>query len=222
MGKKNLFLGISAVACGLFGIAICMSSLAFERVGDINRALGIKADMIDGDGGYEKKFDTQEELFAYGETHNIQMQEEGSVLLRNINNALPLANNERKVTLFGNTSVHDIFHGAAGGAANAGVSLYDSLTNAGFSVNKTVYDKIASLNLKPGNSKIAEAPASTYTLADLGDYKDVAIVVIGRYAGEANDFDVEDSYGVPELSFHQDEKEMQTTKELRLREQSKP
>lgn len=207
MKKRNLFKGISAVACGLFGIAICMTSLAFERTGDINRALGIKADLIEGD-GYAKKFATADELNEYAEKHTIQMEEEGSVLPRNVHNALPLKGNERKVTLFGNTSVHDIFHGSAGGAANDGYSLYDSLTEAGFSVNKTVYDKIAALNLSPGNSNIAEAPASVYELDDLGDYKDVAIVVIGRYAGEANDFDVNDSYGVPELSFHQVERDM--------------
>lgn len=208
MKKANLFKGISAIACSLFGVAICMSALAFEREGDINRFLGIKADLIDGDDGYQKKFSSETELYTFEEKHNVQMEEEGSVLLRNVNHALPLSEGERKVTLFGNTSVHDIFHGSAGGAANKGISLHDSLVEAGFSVNDTVYNKVKDLDLIPTNSNIAEAPASVYSTADLGDYKDVAIVVIGRYAGEANDFDVNDSYGVPELSFHQSEKEM--------------
>ncbi len=208
MKKVNLFKGISAIACSLLGVAICMSSLAYEREGDINRFLGIKADLIDGDDGYQKKFASEDELYAFEERHNVQMEEEGSVLLRNVNQALPLKESERKVTLFGNTSVHDIFHGSAGGAANKGISLHDSLVEAGFSVNETVYEKIKNLELTPSNSNIAEAPATTYSMSDLGDYKDVAIVVIGRYAGEANDFDVVDSYGVPELSFHQSEKEM--------------
>lgn len=187
-----------------------MSVLAYQREGDINIQLGIK---VDGPESSEKEvypssYSSVEEMRTAEETYMIQTEEEGSVLLRNQLRALPLSSTQRHVTLFGNASVNPAYHGGSGGPANTGVDLKTALEGEGFSINQTVYDKIAAQNVVRGNSNIGEVDASIYKQADFVGFKDVAIVTICRYGGEQNDMDVSDSFGVKELSLHDSEKAM--------------
>jgi beta-glucosidase len=205
MKKSLLFKGLSATFCSLLAVCSFMSVLAYQREGDINLFLGIKAGSKDSTGSdYASKEAMQKDEEAYF----LQTEAEGSVLLKNKNAALPLAKDSLKVTLFGNAAVNPVYHGASGGPANTGTNLKDALAENGFSVNETVYDKIKAQNAVRGNSNIAEVDASIYDSNDYAGYKDAAIVVLARYGGEANDMDTIDSYGVPELSFHDAEKAM--------------
>ena len=201
--KRALFGGLTALGGSLLAICLFMSNLAFDREGDVNRVLGIKGSTSDTSDEYK----TKEEMLAAEKEYMIQTVEEGSVLLRNEKDALPLAGGEH-VTLFGNASVNSVFHGASGGPSNSGTTLLDALNEEGFSVNPTVYQKIQNQKVTRGDSNIGEVDASIYDKNDFTGYTDAAIVVLSRYGGEANDMDVKDSFGVPELSFHEAEKEM--------------
>ena len=126
--------------------------------------------------------------------------EEGMVLLKNENNALPLAEGA-KVSIFGRNSV-DLVYGGSGSAAPTQTvpckTVYDSLEAAGFSCNnalKTFYEKQTKRSANPkmehGDSipllKTGETPIANYTADVTGSYsqyKDAALVVFSRIAGE--------------------------------------
>ena len=222
MKKKNVFKGVGTTFLSLLPITLFMSSLAFDREADVDRFFNITAGSGEG-----SKYASKEDMYKAENEYFIQTQEEGSVLLTNKNNALPLSNAEkRRVTLFGAASVDSIYHGASGGPTNDGTKLVDALKAEGFSVNDTVFEKtqkyLKDNNIKRGDGHIDEVDASIYNNSDFGEYKDAAIVVLGRYAGEANDMNGGKSYnkdtktyenivdkdGVAELSFHASEKAM--------------
>lgn len=70
-----------------------------------------------------------------------EVESEGIVLLKNENAALPLAENEKALSLFGRTSVDPIYTGAGSAATESSpVDYKTALENEGFSVNPTLYD----------------------------------------------------------------------------------
>ena len=202
MKKASLFKGLSATLGCILPVTAFLSVLAFDREGDVNNALGIDF----GEKKQASAYATVEDLRKAEEDYEIRTMAEGSVLLRNQNNALPLTS--KKVTLFGNASVKPAYHGGSGGPANTGVNLRTALEAEGFEINATVYDKIAAANVSRGDGNIGEVDPSIYLASDIGSYKDAAIVTICRYGGENNDMNLVDSFGKAELSLHDEEKAM--------------
>lgn len=103
MKKKNLWRGLCATMVLVFSLTMFGQSLAFTREGDINLFLGTMPPTIQAtdDTTYIKSdYASMDEMRADLESYLIQSQIEGSVLLRNENNALPLAAGA-SVTLFG-------------------------------------------------------------------------------------------------------------------------
>ena len=205
MKKSSLFKGLTGSFGLLLPLAIVLSALAFSREGDINNKLGISASKAEQT-SFSSPYSTREALRAAEEEYEIRAMAEGSVLLRNENNALPLA--KKKVTLFGNASVNPSYHGGSGGPSNTGVDLYTALKKENFSINETVYKKIKDAGVTRGNGNIGEVDPAIYSSSDIGDYKDAAIVTICRYGGEENDMDLVDKSGVRELSLHEEERQM--------------
>jgi len=81
-----------------------------------------------------------DEALAYSANLNIQLEEEGIVLLQNNNHALPLTSGQ-KVTLFGNASYESVWGETGGGNHKTDFCyLPDSLTAAGLTVNPKVQD----------------------------------------------------------------------------------
>ena len=128
-----------------------------------------------------------------------ELEAEGIVLLRNVNDALPLEAGGR-VNLFGYGSVDPIYGGTGSGTTNTStsVNIVDGLTNAGLEVN----NELVSFYKNSGISRPeqggytgsdftpTEAPASQYSdelLASARDFSDTAIVVISRIGGEGGD-----------------------------------
>ena len=140
--KGNIFRGITAVLASTLCLAGYMSVLAFEREGDINAFLQIKPPsqtVTDDTNYFPSAYDSEEKRLAAEKDFIERTQEEGSVLLKNDNHALPLTSNERKVTLFGRTATDNIFRGGSGGASNAdSVTLKAALESRGFEINKPV------------------------------------------------------------------------------------
>ena len=130
-----------------------------------------------------------------------EIQEEGSVLLENKNNALPLAKNS-KVNIFGISSVSITYGGSGSGSADESknVSLQQGLKDAGIEVNETLTqfykerlpqkEQTNIFSLKGGDYNLQAVAQSEYTdsvLNQAKEFSDTAIVVISRNGGEGGD-----------------------------------
>ena len=131
----------------------------------------------------------------------------GMVLLKNEGRTLPLAA-ARKVALFGNTSYDLIAGGTGSGDVNKAyvISLEQGLTAAGFvldpAMKKTYTDYIADQKAKRPKPRmafmlpppIAEMPVEAAGVEQKASGADVAIITIGRNAGEFADRTVENDF----------------------------
>lgn len=217
MKKSNFWRGMAALLALLLCLCAFGTSLAFHREGDVNLFLGTMPPAVsvtDDTNYYESDFASMEEMREAQKAYLIQSQEEGSVLLRNVDNALPLSDTA-SVTLFGFAAATPVYHGGSGGPANTGINLYDALKASGVSVNETVYNAIvAAGGNRTKTGIIGEISVSAYagTESTFGDYCDAAIYVMSRYGGEEGDLnhglqgDWQDGpVGVRELELHQEE-----------------
>ncbi len=224
--KTKLWRGLSAVFITLTTLAVLLTSLCAQWAGNINAVLGVKSTSSSSASTDDTDAEYYASEFGKGETalnkmieasraNEIQTLEEGSVLLKNKNGALPLKDNERGVTLLGKASTDPVWRCAAGGptinSSNA-VTLSSALESAGFSINKTVLDATASngASRNANTGDIGEVPVGfydAYTSSYASSYNDVAIIVFGRYAGEGNDlFQSGDADGMNQLALHPREK----------------
>ena len=126
---------------------------------------------------------------------------ESMVLLRN-EGALPLSGNE-KVALYGVSSIDFVAGGTGSGDVNKAyvVNMVEGMQNAGFTVDKALvdyytafqaYDKAQSALSGSGFSwfsrrKLAEVAIPEAAIANEARANDVAVVVLGRNAGEGAD-----------------------------------
>ena len=128
-----------------------------------------------------------------------ELVQEGAVLLKDQNNALPLAEGTA-VNLFGYGSVDPIYGGSGSGASDtsSNIDLVTGLTNAGLTVNQELVDfykksgvsRAAQKGFEGSNFTPAEVPAAQYTntlLQNAKAFSDVAIVTISRVGGEGGD-----------------------------------
>ena len=218
MKKTYIWRGLCTLLVLVFSLTMFGQSLAFTREGDVNLFLGTlpPAVQVTGDTNYyPSSYASMDEMRAALKDHLIESQEEGSVLLRNENGALPLAPNA-SVTLFGFAAATPVYHGGSGGPPNEGINLYDAMKEEGFQVNETVYNAIVAANgARTKTGLIGEIPASAYAGTEgsyASGYNDAAIYVMSRFGGEEGDLNhglqgdwQEGPAGVPELSLHQEE-----------------
>ena len=131
-----------------------------------------------------------------------QVVEEGIVLLKNEENALPLDEGETKLALIGQNSVDFVYGGSGSGSvstANA-PTLRSALEEYDFTVKSTLWDfydtgagsgyrKEVPDTSGKGDFAVNEVPQSVYTDAvkNSMDGDDVGIAVIGRNGGESAD-----------------------------------
>ena len=161
----------------------------------------------DVDSPYVPEAKSKQEAYDLANSYNEWFCEEGSVLLKNANNALPLAEGS-KVSVFGKSSVNLVYGGtgsSAGNLSNA-KTLYDSLEAAGFEYNPTLksfYDDDKKSGSGRGENSddldngeevmmsTGETPYSSYVsnniTASYAGYSDAAIVVFSRAGGEGFD-----------------------------------
>src|SRR5436190_13426989 len=138
--------------------------------------------------------------------------EEGMILLKNENNALPLKN-AKKVALFGNTSYDIIAGGTGSGDVNKAytISLLQGLTNTGYTVDadlKNAYSDYITTQKKLHPKKgfmqefmnptppIAEFFVDDNLITKKAEEADVAVFTIGRNAGEGRDRKVENDFNL--------------------------
>lgn len=152
-----------------------------------------------------QKAASKAEAFANAQEVNLKLAEEGFVLLKNENAALPM-NKGAKISVFSKNSVNLSYGGSGSGGFDTSNNkdLYESLSDAGFVTNPTLksfYESSQSGPVRTANSSdldngdnqkiaTAETPQSKYTDAvknSYADYSDAALVVITRIGGEGFD-----------------------------------
>ena len=199
MRKGKMWLGLLATGILLSSALISVTNVAMDNEMLINDVLGLNGTRIES----SKRSDYADEngnltdegwkrMIKDSYDFCIQEEEEGAVLLKNENNALPLTEEERNVTLFGRNSAHLCLRSGAGGAApnqDLVVHLNDAFESKGFEYNKTVWNLYTGGG-DPTVNSINESPVSIYTddvKATFGAYNDVAIVTFVRVGTENSD-----------------------------------
>lgn len=240
MKKSRLWTGLASTMAFMLVLSLLGMDCMMSYEGTVNGALGISTSKVVNEGGstenttyYESEYgelnaENLQKLIADTYSESVAEEEEGAVLLKNANNALPLSSNETKVTLFGHATAQPLYkNSSAGSSGYKGeycISLYDALSNAGFQINDTLYDSYTNSVTTRGNGSstfgqeatvwnMGEEEITFYTneiqnsWAD--NYNDVAIVMLSREGGEGVEVYTKDpDEGISQLALHQDEKDM--------------
>lgn len=187
-------------------VNILASTVFFDLIGGfLGKQIPIYADGVES--MYPALLSTsKDEAFRNANDKNIEICEEGFVLLKNKNNALPLEKGS-KISVFGKNSVN-LSYGGSGSSAFVDVTyktLDESLTAAGFETNAVLrefyLDNSKSGSGRSANSNdldsgddqaiaVGETPQSKYTAdvkSSYASYNDMALVVITRIGGEGFD-----------------------------------
>ena len=202
--KKRLLKKIFAnVMVGLLIVVYFGNSIAGQFAGQINGFLGTATSVMvtEGEEGsgeyvryYDSAFQSVADLKAAGLAKATEAEAEGAVLLKN-NGVLPLKNPE--VSLFGATATAPVYGGTGSGAVNTSdaPSYVDALSKSGLTVtNEALLDWYVEEELgrtfSASGEEINEAKWSAIQKSDaVGTFGngEVAIFVVGRVGGEAND-----------------------------------
>ena len=191
----------------LLGLMICGTQIANENKNAISNYLGqsnfeIQKDETDNEDAehYKSKYSNVKDLVNDGKKLAQKIEEEGSVLLKNDNDALPLAKGS-KISLVGISSI-DPAYGGKGSAQTSSpqqpITPQQGFENAGFSVNKDLlnfYSANYSSYKRDGRGDDAkindaswEAIKGSTAYASFDTYNDAAIFTISRVGGEGSDF----------------------------------
>ena len=225
--KKKLPKGVARKAvgagiCGVLTVALAVGTTVANGYSTvINTYLKTpttelkKGDNGDTDTEYFKSdFSSTEELSAHETAVAEQIEGEGAVLLKNENNALPLASGS-KVSAVSHSSVDLVYGGTGSGSVDteSAPSLKDALESAGFEVNSTLWDFYGSDDVTENYSRqipasisdnpeattqygVNEVPWSKVSEAagdSFSEYGDAAIFVISRSGGEGADLPTGDN-----------------------------
>ncbi len=237
---SRLWTGLASVStCCLVlsGVGLnCMMGYS----GTVNQALGITTSKVVNEG--DSSEDTTYFESDYGELNADNLQKlisdtyeeavaeeaEGAVLLKNDNNALPLADTEKKITLLGHAVAQPLYKNASAGSKGynsaEGIDLYTALKNQGFEINDTLYNAYKNSSTERGTGafdfvtqtssvhSMGEENISFYTdelKSSFADYSDVALIMFAREGGEGMELALEDDFeGISQLALHQEEKDL--------------
>ena len=225
MNKKKgtgvkLWGALTSVFAILLIAAIVATSVAKSYSTTINVALNAQTyKIVKGDSDvdtdyFTSDFASDEERIAYEEELCATVESEGAALLKNDNNALPLASGA-KVSLFARGSVDLMYGGTGSGGVSTdnAPTMKDALNAQGIEINQTLWDWYTSKDVKEKYSRVTpdaiadkleansqyavnEAPWSEVESANADSfaaYGDAAIVVLSRSGGEGADLPAGDN-----------------------------
>jgi beta-glucosidase len=210
-------------------VVLCTTSLAWGHAAEIDNVLSASSTAREPSSGeasesvgpvyYESYYASYDEAKLAARANNVQVEEEGAVLLKNDNNALPLDSSVKSVTMLGRASYDTIYRNSSAGVRTGEdlVTLKGAFESAGIAINETVYNayaqsktkRVASVNFEEFD--IGEESIDFYTdsiVSSFADYNDAAIIVLSRTCGEGIDCSASDVDGINQLSLHQDEKDL--------------
>ncbi|TDD95984.1 glycoside hydrolase family 3 N-terminal domain-containing protein [Flavobacterium cellulosilyticum] len=143
-----------------------------------------------------------------------QAAAEGTILLKNDKNTLPFTSKSTPLAIFGITSYDFISGGTGSGDVNEAysISLIDGLTNSGFSIDKdleglykpyVVDQKAKEMERREKNGGLLATPKRLLELElnkaiidNKSNSSELALITIGRNAGEGDDRKVEDDFNL--------------------------
>ena len=195
----------------VFGIMAVGGPILLANKGAVNGYFGIHTSIgstngSDGSLYYDTKFENMDEVAAATKDIIEETMEEGAVLLKNDNDALPLKKND-KVNMYGIASYYTVVTGQGSGVGDAKsnvVKLYDGLTSAGLIVNSEMNEWYKSQNVNDylevgkrggsftgGGTQQSQFVVKDANWNELPDAKNnearAGIVVFARNSGEAID-----------------------------------
>ena len=157
--KRNLWRGLTTLTASLLTVSVAAGPVVDSYRTDIDKFLGTKSSAMVTDSTdedlytYKSDYSSTTELLDSIEDLGERMSEEGTVLLKNENNALPLSKDEtQKLSLLGFSSYYPIQGGDMGSSLteNEGtdadtVDFVEALAAKGFSINEDLQNLYKSL-----------------------------------------------------------------------------
>ena len=201
--KKHtaLFRGLTNVTVALLLLVVVVfvyatgtyRSKVDEFLGTNSGAVEHSADLADYK--YRSDYDNVSDLMEAEKGFNTRAAGEGCVLLKGSASDVNVGEGS-SVTLFGMKSRSLIYNSSIGGTSNANlaVRLDTALADRGIKVNETMVKFYGGLRTKYPQTNfkaVNEVPVSEYTadaVASYSEYKDAAIIVLGRPCSEGSDF----------------------------------
>ena len=207
MIKPKLFMGLSAVGILVTSMLFAGREVAGIKKNLVNDFLGlttdkvkkVESDLVEGSEYADSEGNLSDEgwerMIADSYKFCVEAVEQGSVLIKNDNNCLPLTVQNPKVTLFGTGSKNLFMRSGAGGAApneDLVVNLGPAFESSGFTINRKVYNKFKTWSRQDltSPSTSVEEGTSIYTQEmkdSFAEYNDAAIVTIVRIGTENTD-----------------------------------
>ena len=165
--KVGMWSGLTAVTAVLTAGAIVGTTVAFHYTTTVNNYLDadtykiIKGDSDEDTEYFKSDFTSDEERESYEAELCAQVEAEGAALLKNDNNALPLASGA-KVSLFGHGSVDLMYGGTGSGSVDTSKApnFKQALEDQGIQVNSTLWDLYSSDDMMKNYSRITPAAIS--------------------------------------------------------------
>jgi beta-glucosidase len=137
---------------------------------------------------------------------------EGMILLKNEGSTLPIGKLVKSIAAFGNITYNTIAGGTGSGAVNKAytISVYQGLVNAGYNLDAGLNNAYVNFfkdarerQLKQqqttgrrNNGGMPEMPVSDSLINETAKHADIAIITIGRNAGEGSDRNLENNYNL--------------------------
>ena len=157
--KRNLWRGMTTLTASLLTVSVAAGPVVDSYRTDIDKFLGTKSSAMVTDSTdedlytYKSDYSSTTELLESIEDLGERMSEEGTVLLKNENNALPLSKDEtQKLSLLGFSSYYPVQGGDMGSSLteNEGtdadtVDFVEALAAKGFSINEDLQNLYKSL-----------------------------------------------------------------------------
>ena len=157
--KRNLWRGMTTLTASLLTVSVAAGPVIDSYRTDIDKFLGTKSSAMVTDSTdedlytYKSDYSSTTELLESIEDLGERMSEEGTVLLKNENNALPLSKDEtQKLSLLGFSSYYPVQGGDMGSSLteNEGtdadtVDFVEALAAKGFSINEDLQNLYKSL-----------------------------------------------------------------------------
>ena len=203
MAKPKLWLGLASVGALLTTMVYSGARLADDNTGLINDALGLgkqKIDVIEESDEVKGSAYTEEDGTLSDASWRRMVKdsykfceeavEQGSVLFKNKDGALPLKSDERNVTLLGRGSRNLFMRSGAGGAApntNLVVRLDAAFKNNGFSINEELFKGYSEEGSMTSPGTNVEKFSETKESAISATYGDAAIITFVRIGTENTD-----------------------------------
>ena len=157
--KRNLWRGLTTLTASLLTVSVAVGPVVDSYRTDIDKFLGTKSSAMVTDSTdedlytYKSDYSSTTELLDSIEDLGERMSEEGTVLLKNENNALPLSKDEtQKLSLLGFSSYYPVQGGDMGSSlsVNKGtdadtVDFVEALNAKGFGINENLQKLYKSL-----------------------------------------------------------------------------